>query len=96
MGPDDSLSLGPSLTFHHGCLVCTGCGLELEGRTVSLDREDRPHCSPCYERSVVVSTAMYINRNSLLEATTSTSASTLMNLLRRHHKSVNEILNQRD
>ena len=56
VGPDDSLSLGPSLTFHHGCLVCAGCGLELEGRTVSLDREDRPHCSPCYERSALVST----------------------------------------
>ena len=51
VGPDDSLSLGQRLTFHHGCLVCAGCGLELEGRTVSLDREDRPHCSPCYERS---------------------------------------------
>ena len=36
--------------FHHSCLKCEVCGEKLEGKMVTLDKENKPYCTKDYDR----------------------------------------------
>jgi len=36
--------------FHHDCLRCVTCRTGLDGKMVTLDKENRPYCSKCYDK----------------------------------------------
>ena len=36
--------------FHHDCLKCQVCEQNLEGKMVTLDKENRPYCTKDYDR----------------------------------------------
>ena len=63
VGPDDALSVG-DLVFHHGCLLCTVCGRNMEGKPVTLDTSNKVYCTEDYDR--LVKTRCYRWRSMLL------------------------------
>ena len=38
--------------FHHDCLKCSVCEEKLDGKMVTLDKENKPYCTKDYDRSV--------------------------------------------
>ena len=36
--------------FHNACLVCLVCGVNLEGKPVTLDNENKVYCTDDYNR----------------------------------------------
>lgn len=50
VGPDDALSVGDNLVFHHGCLECSVCKRNMEGKQITLDTNNRVYCTEDYDR----------------------------------------------
>ena len=48
-GGHDALMIG-DVRFHRDCLVCVECGKNMEGRTVTLDKENKVYCTQDYDR----------------------------------------------
>ena len=36
--------------FHHACLKCCICRQALDGKMVTLDKENKPYCSKDYDK----------------------------------------------
>ncbi len=41
------------MVFHHGCLECTVCKRNMEGKQITLDTNNRVYCTEDYDRWVV-------------------------------------------
>jgi len=48
-GSHDALTVG-DVRFHHDCLICHVCGMKMEGKTVTLDKENKVYCTQDFNR----------------------------------------------
>ena len=67
VGPDDALSVG-DLVFHHGCLLCTVCGRNMEGKPVTLDTSNKVYCTEDYDRLVKTRYILSLEINVVIQA----------------------------